>query len=334
MENVLLFGASSFGKIAYECIKFEKNIVGFIDNDQKKWGAELQGVKIYSPEYIFETNYEVIITSTYYEEISEQLEQANYFNYSVFRMYYERNTLGNSKVIPNRLKNISLGHLIGDKDSMQIEDITFLNGGSLVTDYFLLKALMKKFNLENYLEIGTWTGESIMTVYPIAKKCFSISLPDNDQILVNGFNQLCNKSNFSRYFSKDKSKIVSFYENSLYFDYSKIQEKIDLIFIDGDHSFDAIYKDTINVFNHVGYDDTIVVWHDFRDGSNQLITSSYNAVRKALPERYHDNLFSVDTSISGVYLPEKYKKKVVLDEDRDELFSYRVTLEAKSNHLK
>ena len=334
MDKVLLFGASSYGLMAYDSIKHEKKIIGFIDNDKQKWGKELNGVKIYSPDYIYENNFEVIITSAYYKEISEQLNNAQFFNYSIYRMYYEKNTLHDSETIINTLPVISLGHLIENLGPVEINSVSFLHGGSLLTDYLLLRGLVQQFNAKTYLEIGTWTGESLMSVHQIVDKSYSISLPDDDELLVNIFDRYCNKANFSRYFSKGKDNIVSFYEDSLKFDYSRIGETIDLVFIDGDHSFNGVYKDTSNIFNYVGYENTIVVWHDFKTNTNQLICSTFDAVRKALPEKYHKNLFSVDTSISGVYIPEKFQDKIKINEDRNELYSYSLKVDVKKNELK
>src|SRR5438067_9857090 len=42
-----------------------------------------------------------------------------------------------------------------------IEPYAFLEGGSLISDLMLLKALARKFHPCTYLEIGTWRGESV-----------------------------------------------------------------------------------------------------------------------------------------------------------------------------
>lgn len=333
MEKILLFGASKLGEIAYDYMSLNKTVVGFIDNDETKWEKKLKNVPIYPPNIIVENDYEVIIASSYVEEIRKQLDAMGFYNYSIFNITCDKYGLGNSGFSQNNLKRLSLGKIIGENNKLNIENLSFLNGSSLITDYLLLRALMYKFGLKNYLEIGTWTGESIMSVSDIAEKCYSISLPDDDMLMIDIFKAYCNKNNFSRFFSKNEEKIISYYENSLEFDYSVIEDKIDLVFIDGDHSYESIYKDSMNIFELVGFEDTIIVWHDFKSNTNQLIDTTYNAILNALPKDFHENLFAVDTSICGVYLPRKYIRNDIFDDDLNELFSYKIMVDTKRNYL-
>ncbi|GLC87813.1 class I SAM-dependent methyltransferase [Lysinibacillus piscis] len=333
MEKILLFGASKLGEIAYDYMSLNKTVVGFIDNDEEKWGKTLKNIPIYPPNIILESDYEVIIASSYVEEIRRQLNSMGFNNYSIFNITCDKNGLGNSGFSQNNLKRLSLGRIIGENNKLSIGNLSFLNGSSLITDYLLLRALMYKFNLKNYLEIGTWTGESIMSVSDIAEKCYSISLPDDDMLMIDIFKTYCDKNNFSRFFSKDEEKIISYYDNSLEFDFSVIKDKIDLVFIDGDHSYEAIYKDSTNIFELVGFEDTIIVWHDFKSNTNQLIDTTYNAILTALPKEFHENLFAVDTGICGVYLPKKYNINNIFDDDSNELFSYKIVVDAKRNYL-
>lgn len=75
-----LFGASKKGKEAYEFLS-EKgiNIVGFIDNNEQKWGTYLEGLKIFNIHEILndDKDFLIIITSQYQDEIKEQLDKMN-----------------------------------------------------------------------------------------------------------------------------------------------------------------------------------------------------------------------------------------------------------------
>lgn len=73
--NLLCFGAGSMGERSIEeCEKINANILGFIDNDKKRWGTLWKGYQIYAPEDIknFPDAY-VLITSAYAGEIQQQL---------------------------------------------------------------------------------------------------------------------------------------------------------------------------------------------------------------------------------------------------------------------
>lgn len=65
-KRIFFFGAGHMGKIsAYKIQVLGMKVEGFIDNNPKKWGNVLQGLTIYSPEHLIESNQdniEVIIT--------------------------------------------------------------------------------------------------------------------------------------------------------------------------------------------------------------------------------------------------------------------------------
>lgn len=87
-KNVILFGASKLGKVAFAALKDEYNICFFCDNDTKKWNQEFLGKKVISPQELvaLKNNYEVIIASSYYNEISEQLIQLGIKQFKIFEL--------------------------------------------------------------------------------------------------------------------------------------------------------------------------------------------------------------------------------------------------------
>jgi len=74
-NDVVIFGASTLGRAAYEILKNKYKVLYFCDNDQKKWGNEISGIKIIPPTYLqtLAGEVNVIIASSYYPEIYEQL---------------------------------------------------------------------------------------------------------------------------------------------------------------------------------------------------------------------------------------------------------------------
>lgn len=84
-KKVIIFGASLYGEIAYNILKNEYDIIGFADNDTKKWEQTFNGMKVFSPKRLnFMENIEVIIASQYYSDIGRQLEKLKVANIQIF----------------------------------------------------------------------------------------------------------------------------------------------------------------------------------------------------------------------------------------------------------
>ncbi|WPC41028.1 FkbM family methyltransferase [Clostridium sp. JS66] len=85
MEKVILFGASTLGKAAYEILKYQYDIVVFCDNDKEKWGTLFCNILVVSPEKLEQQYYnKIIITSIYHESIARQLCDKGINEYEIF----------------------------------------------------------------------------------------------------------------------------------------------------------------------------------------------------------------------------------------------------------
>lgn len=94
-EDVILFGCGSCGIHALE--EFEKvgaHIVGFCDNNKTLRGTAVKGYEVFLPEEIYHyTEAQIIITSTYEEEIVTQLKEMNIPNYYRIKLGVLKETL-------------------------------------------------------------------------------------------------------------------------------------------------------------------------------------------------------------------------------------------------
>ncbi len=329
-EKVILFGASKLGQAAKMLLTDKVNIVAFCDNDSNKWGKNFDGLNIVSPGKLLELkDIKVIITSSCYREISNQLLESGIKNFEIFTYDLLNNASWNSLKKNYSIKHINLGAFLDSIDSkkLQVSNFTFLTGGSGLLDILFLKALAVKFNAKTYLEIGTWMGESIAAVSEVVDNCYSVSLPDDDSDLGDYFKRFLNKKNFSRYFSYRKNNIKHYFVDSKEFNYKEIPQEIDLVFIDGDHSYEGVRADTKNIFKTIDTTKTIVVWHDFKERRNEYIVTTVNAVYDAVPKNLQDNIFSVDNNMCGVYIPDKFVKEFSFDSPSNEIYSYSTKIE-------
>lgn len=185
--------------------------------------------------------------------------------------------------------------------SETLNTFAFLDGGSLPTDIALLKLLAKKFPACKYFEIGTWRGESVANVADVAAQCFTLNL-SRKEMLEKGMTE--EYTDLHGFFSRKRKNITHLEANSLTFDFAGLNQKFDLIFIDGDHHFETVKKDTENVFSHLVHDKSIVVWHDYAYHPEKVRPEVYAAIMEGTPKEKRKSLVHVANTMCAVYLPE------------------------------
>ncbi len=165
----------------------------------------------------------------------------------------------NNYQLPKGLPVIRMDQVI-QTDQLSLGPMTFLDGGSLPTDMMLLAGLAESIGDCRYFEIGTWRGESVSTIASRAKSCHTLCLTD-EEMRAMGMHEKTILSH--RLFSKEIPEVIQLRGDSRTFDFRSLNQKFDLVFIDGDHHYDFIKSDTRNVFEHLVHEETVVVWHDY-----------------------------------------------------------------------
>lgn len=185
-----------------------------------------------------------------------------------------------------------------------LNNIAFLEGSSMVTDFALLKGLARSMKDCEYLEIGSWRGESLSNVADVATHCTSVSLSEKEMremgigegfIKVHGL------------FTKDYKNITSIGHNSMTFDFSCLNKKFDLVFVDGDHTYEGVRKDTENVYKLLKDDNSVIVWHDYTYGVETPRHEVMAAIMDGLPVEAHKYLYHVSNSMCAIYSKKKLK---------------------------
>jgi len=193
---------------------------------------------------------------------------------------------------------VDINYFIGAK-TVQINNYTFLEGSSLITDLALLKTIASKFEECDYLEIGTWRGESIVNVADVqGSHCVSINLSP-EQIIELG---LPEKYAYEHgCLIKNKNNIQTIYADSLSFDFPSLNQKFDLIFVDGDHKYESVKSDTKNVFNLLKDDNSIIVWHDYGFDPATPRYSVISAILDGTPNDKRQCLYHVSNTMCALY---------------------------------
>jgi hypothetical protein len=205
-----------------------------------------------------------------------------------------------TKGYPNGLPTVDLLDLLPGLNET-IKDYTYLDGTSRVTDIIVLKALASKFTDCMYLEIGSFRGESLVNVSEVAKECVSISLSDAE---MKAFG-LEDHIKLQRFFSRDLKNVLHIHHNSLTYDFSQLNKKFDLIFIDGDHSYGAVKKDTENAFKLLKDSNSIIVWHDYGRSYNVENWNTIAAMIDGTPEEYRSKIYHISNTICSIFTSQK-----------------------------
>ena len=117
----------------------------------------------------------------------------------------------------------------------------YLSGATMPIDIALLRALAKRYEVKDYFEIGTWRGESVTNLAEVAEHCVTFNLPKEDIIKLTD-NQLY--ADLHSFFSKDLGNVEQLYGDSQTFDFEPNFGKYDMVFVDGDHHYESVKKDT------------------------------------------------------------------------------------------
>lgn len=203
------------------------------------------------------------------------------------------------------LDEISLKELMEGKD-ISIKPFAFMEGGSLPTDLALLRCLASRFESCNYFEIGTWRGESVANVAEVANYCTTMNLAPARM------KELGLHDDYIRQyamFSKELANVTHLEEDSLTFDFSSLGQQFDLIFIDGDHHYGSVKKDTENVFKHLVHNDSIVVWHDYAWHPAEIRFECLAAILAGVPTHLRNNIYAVRNTMCAVYFPAEVSSR-------------------------
>ncbi len=197
-----------------------------------------------------------------------------------------------------QLPTISILDLFPDLDE-EIQSYSFLSGTSLISDLVLLKSLAKKISGCAYLEIGSWRGESLVNVADVTEDCTSITLSGDEMKQLNFGEEFIKVHGV---YSNHITSINRIEANSHSFDFNQLDKKFDLIFIDGDHSYEGVLNDTKKVFQLRKNNNSVIVWHDYGFHTENTRYTTLKAILDGVPKDKHKNLFHVSNTMCAVYM--------------------------------
>lgn len=182
----------------------------------------------------------------------------------------------------------------------RVSPYAFLEGGSTTIDLALLKALARGYKACRYFEIGAWRGESVANVATVASECISLSLSD-DEMRAGGWDERYITT--AKVFSRHLPNVVHVGHDSRTFDYTPYVGACDLVFVDGDHSYDAVRSDTAHAFRLLRDERAIIVWHDYvRASAEDVMWGVAAGILDGAPAHARPHLYHVSNTLCAVYV--------------------------------
>tara|TARA_X000000368_G_C22929932_1_gene667134 strand:+ start:117 stop:902 length:786 start_codon:yes stop_codon:yes gene_type:complete len=180
-----------------------------------------------------------------------------------------------------RLKEISK-NLKGPKKDVIIKSFSISSNNNIVgmtSDHeaWIISSLSKIS--KNIFEFGTCSGKTTFMMALNSNndaKITSITLNPNEMSEISkkdldnkvSFRNIINESIYNKFLFSGESveeKINVIFQNSLHFDHKKYLGKMDLIFIDGGHTYSVVKNDSEKSFEMLD-SNGIILWHDYVPG--------------------------------------------------------------------
>ena len=208
--------------------------------------------------------------------------------------------------LPEGLKTVDILDLVPEMNEI-VSPYSSVDGGSTPIDLALLKGLARNLKDCNYLEIGTWMGESVSNVASVAEHCVTLNLPDVQMLKMGEDKKYVG---LHRFYSKDLPNVNHIQANSQTFDFSSLQQKFDLIFIDGDHHYESVKNDTANAFKLLKDNNSIIVWHDYGNNPSNVRWDVLKGILDGTPAEKRKNLYRVSNTLCAIYINKEIESKV------------------------
>nr|WP_262903441.1 class I SAM-dependent methyltransferase [Hymenobacter psoromatis] len=154
-----------------------------------------------------------------------------------------------------------------------------------------------------YFEIGTWRGESAANVAAEAAAVHTLNLSAAEMRALHLSERYIS---LHGHFSRPLPNVTHLHGNSATFDLAALRADagpFDLIFIDGDHRYEAVRRDTARVFAHLAGPATTVVWHDASRQPGQPRWEVLAGLLDGLPPTLLGQLVQVGNTLCALYSP-------------------------------
>ena len=168
-----------------------------------------------------------------------------------------------------KLPEVNLAQLVGAGPVHLLEPYA-VDGNVTVTELVVLASIARMYRPETIFEIGTFDGRTTLNLAANAPdaRVHTLDLPAGEitgLAVKPGDDKYINKQVSGARFggTEYESRIVQHYGDSATFDFSPFEGTIDLVFVDGAHSYDYVRNDSQIALKLLRRGRGVVLWHDY-----------------------------------------------------------------------
>lgn len=204
---------------------------------------------------------------------------------------FEKTTPAPPQWLRGIIPQITPEELLGQTTDVTLAELSHSDGGVSTLELMIIAALTRRSHTARSFEIGTFDGRTTLIIalnQPAGSEVMTLDLPAADlartakALEEDDRKYVLKAASGSRFRQRQTpARITQLYGDSAAYDFSPYRNAIDLMFVDGSHSYDYAKSDSQVAFSLVR-PGGLILWHDYD-------TPYWPGVTRALNELYQQD---------------------------------------------
>jgi SAM-dependent methyltransferase len=189
---------------------------------------------------------------------------------------------------------VNAAEVIGPARPIQVLEPDAADGNVSGYELLVLASLVRKAQPRRCFEIGTFDGRTTLNLAANAPEdatIVTLDLPPKELgktsfAVAPGDEQFIDKPASGARFqgTPHAARIRQVFGDSATFDYTPYEETMDLVFVDGAHSYEYVKSDTRAALRLLKPGGGMILWHDYSSPYWKGLTRALNELRNEIPE--------------------------------------------------